>query len=228
MNSILLPRLLSIAVCALVSLTGCSSLAPIPSSIVQLPTTAPPQPVALPPPLTGAIFQAAGYRALIEDGRARRVGDILTITITENTRSVKAVASSGSKKGEFEVTAPPVLGIFKAFGTTQVTGETNNSFEEKDDASASNTFSGTITVTVTEVLINGNLRVSGEKQLSLDRGTEFVRFSGVVTPGSLGNSNTVASSAVADARVEYRSNSKVDRANVTAMLTRLFLSVLPF
>jgi flagellar L-ring protein precursor FlgH len=72
------------------------------------------------------------------------------------------------------------------------------------------------------------MRVSGEKQLSLDKGTEFVRFSGIVTPGSLGNSNTVPSTAVADARIEYRTNTKVDRANVTAMLTRLFQSVSPF
>jgi flagellar L-ring protein precursor FlgH len=83
-------------------------------------------------------------------------------------------------------------------------------------------------VTVVEVLANGNLVVAGEKQVSMDKGTEFIRVSGVVNPDSIGAGNTVSSTAIADARVEYRTNTHLDRAELSSMASRFFLSLLPF
>jgi flagellar L-ring protein precursor FlgH len=210
-------------------LTACVSVrAPIPSSIVAKPTTATPVAASYAPPANGAIFQTGGYRGLFEDARARRIGDTITITISENTSTVKAAASSGSKTGSFAVTQAPSLGVFKSFGSNAIKGSTSNSFADKDAESASNTFTGSLTVTITEVLPNGNFKVAGEKQLALDKGAEFIRLSGVVNPGTLTASNTVTSSQVADARIEYRTNSQIDQASFTQMLSRMFLSVLPF
>lgn len=78
-----------------------------------------------------------------------------------------------------------------------------------------------------EVLPNGNLLVSGEKQVALDKGVEYVRFSGVINPDNVMSGNVVSSTQVADARVEYRTNSRVDRAELMSQLTRFFLSVMP-
>ena len=176
----------------LAQLAGCVSVrAPIPSSIVDKPTSAAPVVAQYAAPANGAIFQTGGYRGLFEDARARRIGDTLTITIAENTSTVKAAASSGSKTGSFALTQPPVLGILKSLGTAAVTGSNANSYSDKDAVSASNTFTGTLTVTITEVLPNGNFKVAGEKQLALDKGTEFIRISGVVNPGTLSASNSV-------------------------------------
>jgi flagellar L-ring protein precursor FlgH len=83
-------------------------------------------------------------------------------------------------------------------------------------------------VTVVEVLANGNLIVAGEKQIAMNKGTEFIRFSGMVNPDSITTGNNVLSTAVADARVEYRTNSKIDRAEMNSMVSRFFLSLLPF
>jgi flagellar L-ring protein precursor FlgH len=83
-------------------------------------------------------------------------------------------------------------------------------------------------VTVTEVLSNGYLSVSGEKQVAFDKGAEYIRFSGVVNPDSILNGNQVASTQVADARLEYRSNTRIDPVEVASQLGRFFLSVLPF
>ena len=78
-----------------------------------------------------------------------------------------------------------------------------------------------------EVLANGNLVVSGEKQISLDKGSEFVRFSGVVNPDYIRAGNVVPSTQVADARIEYRTNSRLDASQVMSILTRFFLSFAP-
>jgi flagellar L-ring protein precursor FlgH len=82
-------------------------------------------------------------------------------------------------------------------------------------------------VTVVDVLENGNLVVSGEKQVAFDRGTEFVRFSGVVNPDTIMLGNVVPSTKVADARIEYRTNSQLDAAQVASILARFFLSFSP-
>lgn len=206
-------------------LAGC---AVTPSTIVQGPTTIRPQAAAPVAAGNGAIFQAAAYRPLFEDRRARMVGDILTIRIVENTNAAKSAATSASKSGAASVSVPTLFGV-PASTTAKLgvsaTGDTE--FEEAGDASASNNFTGTIGVTVIDVLPNGNLVVSGEKQIALDKGTEFVRFSGTVNPDTIITGNVVSSTQVADARVEYRTNSKIDRATVTSMLTRFFLSVVP-
>jgi flagellar L-ring protein precursor FlgH len=80
---------------------------------------------------------------------------------------------------------------------------------------------------VTEVKPNGNLVVLGEKQIGLDAGVEFIRFSGVVNPYMITNDNSVASNTIADARVEYRTNSTFDLANIAKTINRFFLSAFP-
>ena len=83
-------------------------------------------------------------------------------------------------------------------------------------------------MTVIDVLPNGNLLVSGEKQIALKEGEEFIRFSGVVNPNTISTANTVQSSQVADARIEYKANGFLDSAQVMGWLGRFFLTVLPF
>ncbi|HFT5023029.1 TPA: flagellar hook-basal body complex protein [Shigella flexneri] len=93
--------------------------------------------------------------------------------------------------------------------------------------SASNTFSGTLTVTVDQVLVNGNLHVVGEKQIAINQGTEFIRFSGVVNPRTISGSNTVPSTQVADARIEYVGNGYINEAQNMGWLQRFFLNLSP-
>ncbi len=206
----------------IMALAGCSAT---PTSIVQRPTSlrvAMPEPLA---PTNGAIYQAAAYRPMFEDRRARHIGDMLIIAIVEKTAAVKAGASSGNKSGSVSFGAP---GLVQGRLGATVAANGASKFADGDNQSASNTFSGTIGVTVTEVLPNGNLIVAGEKQIAMNKGVEFIRFSGMINPDTIQTGNTVSSTQVADARVEYRTNSQIDRAEMTAMASRFFQSLLPF
>ena len=78
------------------------------------------------------------------------------------------------------------------------------------------------------MLPNGNLLVSGEKLLGLKEGEEFIRFSGVVNPNTITGANTVQSTQVADARMEFKANGFLDTAQVMGWLSRFFLTVMPF
>jgi flagellar L-ring protein precursor FlgH len=207
---------------ALLALAGCST---VPTSIVKGPTSVKPMLADAGTPLDGAIYNANTYRPMFEDRRARHIGDLLTINITEKTSAVKAGASSGNKSGSVSFGAPAILQS-RLGGTVAANSATK--FADGDNQSASNTFSGTIGVTVSEVLPNGNLIVVGEKQVAMNKGTEFIRFSGMVSPDTIQPGNVVSSTLVADARVEYRTSSQIDRAEMNSMMSRFFQSLLPF
>jgi flagellar L-ring protein precursor FlgH len=211
--------------CLSACLMGC---AVTPTPIVHQPMSAQPQSARPQREMNGAIFQSAFYRPLFEDSKARLIGDIMTVSISEKTSAGKAAASSGSKSGGASFSAPVVLGIPSAtLAKASISTTSSSKFDEKSAETASNSFTGTIAVTVVDVLPNGNLLVSGEKQIAFDKGAEFVRFSGVVNPQTITAGNLVASTQVADARFEYRSTSHVDIAEMNSLLTRFFLSFIP-
>ena len=211
-----------IAAAALVAIAGCSTT---PSTIVQGPTSSRPMLVQAAPPTDGAIYNANSYRPMFEDRRARHIGDLLTVNISERTSAGKSGASTGSKSGSASFSVP---GPLQARIGAGVALEGANKFADADTQSASNNFTGTIGVTVTEVLANGNLIVAGEKQVAMNKGIEFIRFSGMVAPDTIQPGNIVSSTVIADARVEYRTNSRVDKAEVSNMFSRFFQSMLPF
>lgn len=220
------PSLMTIFLVALATLAGCSTL---PETVVQTPLTARPQSAtAMAPATNGAIFQTATYRPIFEDRRARLIGDTITIVISEKSAAGKNAGSSGSKTGSISAAAPNLFGLFGGLtDNLSASASTTNKFEDKGVVTSSNTFTSTLTVTVIDVLSNGNLVVAGEKQVSLDKGAEFIRFSGVVDPSTVSGNNIVSSTSVADARIEYRTNSRIDAAAVMGMLSRFFLSVVP-
>lgn len=209
----------------LANLSGCAFT---PDTIVQTPLSTKPKAIVPSAASNGAIFQTAAYRPMFEDRRARMVGDTLTIMITEKTSAGKTDANSASKKNSISVTAPTTFGLIPGITSKlSATGESDISNDAKASASASNNFNGTIGVTVVEVLENGNLLVSGEKQVSLDKGVEYIRFSGVVNPDTIVAGNTVLSTQVSDARVEYRTNSRLDGAEFMSSISRFFYSLIP-
>jgi flagellar L-ring protein precursor FlgH len=216
---------ISIAIVAIASL-GLAGCASEPSTIVAGPTTArpiPPQPTTV--PANGAIYQAQSFRPVFEDRRGRMVGDIINVVITERTTANKNGTSSASKTGAVGFGVPgPLQGRLGA----RIGTESDTNYADSAAQSASNAFSGTLGVTVVEVLPNGNLAVAGEKQVAMDKGTEFIRVSGIVNPDTIGAGNSVSSTMIADARVEYRTNTQLDRTELTSMASRFFLSLLPF
>jgi flagellar L-ring protein FlgH len=199
------------------ALGGCSFTTP-PTSVHQ-PMSARPEPRLTSNAANGAIYQAGVGRPLFEDRRARFVGDTLTINLTERTQATQTV----------DVSVPTILGFpGKSFQGMNIKADSASNFAGKGDSDAKHDFIGTLTVTVIEVLPNGNLLVSGEKQVAINQGDEFIRFSGVVNPNTISGLNTVTSTQVADARIEYKANGYIDSAQVMGWLARFFLTVLPF
>lgn len=210
----------------LFGLQGCVTLPP-PAPIVQQPMSLY-APQGGPSPATGSIYQARTHdRPLFEDRRARQIGDTLVVVLNEKTNASKRSNSSANKNGSVSVGIPPIVFGIPITKEVDMGASTSNDFQGKGEAASANNFTGTITVTVIDVLPNRNLVVSGEKQLAMTQGTEYIRLSGVVRPETIVN-NMVSSIQVADAKLEYKANGYIDEAQTMGWLSRFFLTVSPF
>lgn len=210
-------------------LSGCAQMPREP--LVQQPMTARADAQArTAAPVNGAIYRTGfGAQALFEDRRPRFIGDILTIVVSENINASKNSAADASRSGSAAATLGVIPKIFGGLlGGLDAEASGKNVMSAKGGANSKNTFNGVITVTVVQVLSNGNLLVSGEKQMLINQGTEFIRFSGVVNPRTVSANNTVPSTQIADARIEYSAKGYIDEAQTMGWLQRLFLNVLPF
>ncbi|MEZ5542594.1 MAG: flagellar basal body L-ring protein FlgH [Pseudomonadota bacterium] len=225
-----LSRLL--AVFALMWLAGCTT-----GSVLTRqgePEYAPVPPVVQQPLLhehNGSIYMSSVSRPLFEDIKARHVGDLLTVVLDEQTDASKTASTGVTKDSTTDITAPNVLGQTPTLrGSPLSTGlESASDFSGDSDSSQSNKLRGSITVTVSEVLPNGNLRIQGEKWIAINQGDEYVRLRGIVRPVDIGPSNTVLSTQVADAQITYRGKGALADSNAMGWLTRFFISPLwPF
>ncbi len=210
-----------------VTFAGCSST---PESKIQRPLSAKPGSVAPAAENNGAIFQPGGNQpkpgiALFEDRKAHFVGDILTVNLVEKTSINRKSETTDERKANASVDIPKVkiAGVAGAWEPT-----TSAKQEFKDNETNSNSVSGSITVTVVDVLANGNLAVAGEKQLTVNNDTEYIRLAGVVNPSQVSAANSISSTQLADVQIESKNAQGLDKAHMTSMLARFFLTLLPF
>lgn len=178
----------------------------------------------------GAIFQGAGFhRPLFEDRKANMVGDLLVVQISEKLSASQQSRSSANRGSSTGVSIPRIKGIpGKTLQGLGVDATGDSKFEGKGETSNNNVFAGTISVTVVDVLPNGNLLVAGDKQIGINHNAETLRFSGIVNPATILAGNSVNSSQVAEARLEYVGKGYIDEAQGMPWLQRIFINLLPF
>jgi len=219
------PRTLAtlVLVMVLVLLQGCTAMSR-PRAVPDDPAWAPVRPQAMmqKDPESGAIFQSSRNFNFYGDTIALNVGDVLTVLLQESTQASKNAETSISKENDVSLPEPTVLGKSNFGIGTDITHERD--FEGSAEADQSNSLAGSISVTVTEVLPNGLLRVRGEKWLSLTNGSEYIRLTGLVRPQDIEPDNTVASTRIADARIAYGGTGDFDQANQMGWLGRFFNS----
>jgi len=210
---------------------GCSSLPQ--TATVDFPETTHAKPVAAAPvvntPASGSLFQKASYRPAFEDPRARAVGDNITIQIVEKVTAsqVSKSTSNRTSSGSVGVSAMPFLAPID-MANMKVGTTSANDFSGKGGTESANTFYGTITATVVDVLPNGHLVVAGDKQIGVNQNVDVMRFSGTIDPKLIQPGNLINSTQVANARMESKGRGAQAEAQTVGWLMRFFFSFLPF
>ena len=185
-------------------------------------------PLPVPKAATGSLFQAASYRPAFEDRRARLVGDTVTVMIVENVTASQKSTSTIDRNSSIDakITALPLQPIAD-LAKLGIGASSTNNFSGKGGTESANTFSGSITATVIEVLANGHLVVAGEKQIGVNQNVDVLRFSGTIDPRVVQASGIVSSTQVANVRVESKGRGAQGEAQTVGWLSRFFLSFYP-
>ena len=199
-------------------------------SVVPDPDYAVAEPVT--PPLLsayqgGAIFQADTATDLFRDTRAYRVGDILTVTLVEQTDAQVRSSTSTAKDDSMVLSADLLFGIVPTHNDEEIAesnSDASRNFNGTGTSSQSNSLQGSLTVIVARVFSNGNLEVRGEKIVSINQGSEYIRLSGLVRQADIAPDNTVLSTKIANARVSYGGGGALAQANSAGWLSRFFSS----
>ncbi|WMJ69130.1 flagellar basal body L-ring protein FlgH [Stenotrophomonas sp. 24(2023)] len=218
---------LSLAAAASAVLGGCV----VAGDVRPYPAMAPLEPISPPQAqaTAGAIYAAGPGLQLYGDRRARDVGDLLTITLLENTTAQTNANTATNKESTLNIGSPSLFGAPVTVGGRDVLSATANGkrgFTGKGNSAQSNRLQGNVTVTVIQRLPNGNLVVQGQKNLRLNQGDELVQVQGIVRPADIALDNTVPSSRVAEARIVYGGRGPVAQSNAMGWLSRFFNSAL--
>ena len=182
-----------------------------------------------PAPATGSLYSAASYRPSFEDRRARLVGDLVTIQIVETVTAKQASSSTVDRSSEVSG-GVKALPFAKATLTDKLSlgASSGNTFSGKGGTESANTFQGSITATVIDVLPNGHLVVAGEKQIGVNQNVDVLRFSGTIDPRAMQPGSVINSTQVANVRVESRGRGAQSEAQAMGWLGRFFNKVTPF
>lgn len=172
------------------------------------------------------------------DDTARRINDILTIEIDELSNASQQVSTKTSRDSSIIAKITEFLGSPLDFGLDNFWGK-GNPFKPEIQSSAKSSHSGSgkitgsgklianITAKVIEVMPNGNLIVEGRKEVTIEKEKRFIILSGMVRPEDIEFDNTVSSSKVADARIEYTGTGVISDKQSPGVLHRIFDWVYP-
>ena len=214
--------------CLLLALiTGCGSIGKMRDSDYQPTMPAMPEPRSS---YDGGLFYEASNIYIFEGIKAAKVGDILTVVLSEQTNASKSASLDADKNTTLDLQNPTLFGnnsiTVRGKRLLQNSANANREIEGEGELRQQNSIAGNITVTVTEVLPNGYLVISGEKLLTLNEGSEVVRISGIVRPTDVDANNQVLSAKIANAKITYRGNGVVSNSSKAGWLTKFFMHAL--
>ena len=178
-------------------------------------------------PSNGSIYSTSSAGLFSSDRRAKKVGDILSVTLSETFSSNKAVTNSSGKTDNIGVEVGPT-GIMRNFAGLGGSASKTNSFSGSMATNQSNSLSGTLSATVVRVFPNGNLEIKGQKKLRITEGTEYIRLTGIIRPQDISTSNSVSSAKIAEAQIEYVGAGILDSASKPGWGSAFFRAISPF
>lgn len=183
---------------------------------------APPDDIAIPESRVsgGGLYNSNYAWSLVQDRRAYRVGDILTINLEESTQSSKQASTNFGKENDVTLGVPEVFGHSLDKASASISGD--RKFKGAANSQQQNMLRGSITVAVFKVLPNGVMAVRGEKWLTLNQGDEYLRVTGLVRSEDISPGNTISSQRIANARISYSGRGALSDSNSAGWLTRFF------
>jgi flagellar L-ring protein precursor FlgH len=212
-------------------LSGCNVMPP--QAMTHSPQFEPVYPIkqAQAATATGSIYVGRQSDSWFGKGRNFQVGDVITVLLNESTQAARSQVGSISRNSTNDMLSPglAVLGN-KLGGVMKGTDFSKTDISNKGTGTADQTASltGSVAVSVVEVMPNGNLVLRGEKQLALTEGSEIIQVAGIIRPEDVAPNNTVQSRRLANAQIAYRGTGDLANASRAGWGTSAVLKLWPF
>lgn len=218
-------------------LLGCAAeKRPMPEPMLTPLNNIEPEPVNNP----GSLFEAGQSDFLFDDNRANKVGDIVMVSVTEVTTGKHKADTTATKENTntYSITAMPKTGIYGALGKV-VPGVTNVGVPGVGTGSASNlkstgetkqesNLTATVATRVIRMLPGRVMQVEGARQIRINDETQILVVRGLVRQRDINATNTVPSTALAEARIEVYGQGALSDKQRAGWLSRLLDNVWPF
>lgn len=171
----------------------------------------------------GSIYNPETALPLFETPRARHAGDIVTVVLVEKTDAKKQATTRQRKNDKMQIEFAKFMGRPIDFGSgynLDLDINAKRQFDGDGQSVQNNRLAGSISVTVSQVLANGNMVVQGEKWIQINQGKEYVRLSGVIRPQDISPNNVITSDRVANARISYGGTGQINNTNAQGWFAR--------
>lgn len=187
----------------------------------------------------GSIWQASSG-SLAEDGKARRVGDIVTIIITETASASKEASTATGRSTSLSAGIPAFMGLEgagillnnlggKEANLSKLIEASNSSkFDGSGSTSRTETLNATITAKVVDILPNGNLNIEGRRNVKVNNEDQIVTIKGTIRPRDITAENTINSVYVADAQISYSGEGIISDRQKPGWLMNVIDKLWPF
>ena len=223
----------AMALLVLANVSGCgmtraSQRPPVPVAVVK---PVAPEKMA---PRKGSIWQTTDRNTLFLDNKARNIGDIVTVQILERSEAAKKANTKLDRNNDSTFGLSGLFDLTTLFKTSATADKvplssgqatSGHKFEGKADTDRESELIATVSCLVTEVLANGNLRIEGRQDITVNHENQYIVLSGIIRPEDISPQNAVRSSKMADARIEYSGEGDVDGQQRPSWINRFFSTV---
>lgn len=224
-NLLIIPLLLVVSACAMpagkVDLTEVEPIAPVISEPA--------------PPQTAGSLWTTSRGGIFADMKGTTVGDIVTVFISETASASKEASTQTGRSSTMSAGITNLFGLETDIGdfvggspSTLVDASAGSNFDGSGKTERKEALTATLTTQVIEILPNGNLRIEGNKTVTVNSEMQIVTLSGIVRPSDVSSRNLVDSQNVLNARISYVGKGVISDKQQQGWLVRALDQVWPF
>jgi flagellar L-ring protein precursor FlgH len=190
------------------------------------------------PTMAAGLWREATFRNTVQDLRARVVGDLVTVNIVETSRATKKAATKTGRQSSIDAGITNAMGwetkLYKLAppnvfdNTAMFKANMTNAFDGSGETSRDESMTASITARVMEVLPNRNLFIKGTRKIRVNNEAQYITLTGIIRPEDISPDNTILSSYVAEATIEYTGRGAVSDKQRPGWLMRAVDFVWPF
>jgi flagellar L-ring protein precursor FlgH len=170
------------------------------------------------------------------DRRARKVNDVVTIVVDESAKASKAAGTSLSRDSQTQLGISAFFGLEKSLAqknsrmdpTALAATNANTSFDGSGKTSREESLTTTVTAVVKAIQPNGNMELEAKRTVSVNNENQVMVLHGVIRPEDVDGLNSVLSSRVAQARIEYYGEGVVSEKQNPGWMHRIIDHLWPF